>query len=47
MVVWVSSVGLCLLLPLWEMNVFEKWVRATDHLSRKACGVQVDVTRES
>ena len=39
MVVWVSSVGLCLLLPLWEMNVFEKWVRATDHLSRKACGV--------
>lgn len=28
-VVWVSCVGLCLLLSLWGMNLFEEWVRAT------------------
>lgn len=30
----VSSVGLFHLLPLWEMNPFEKWVKATDQLSK-------------
>lgn len=39
MVVWVSCVGLCLLLPFWGMNLFEEWVRATDHFCRKASSV--------